>query len=129
MGEKKKGTEIDPPVESRRPHKATISTQRENMKSDSNFSWVEIETHGFSRPSHTTIDFRGSGPLTGHSRNGFIHHTLFAPSTELPKSSEGALGGLTCAFNFRAREMISMVYPSSSTEIMASALEELPRAL
>ena len=87
-GEKKKGTEIELPVEIRRPHKPTISTQRENMKSDSNFSWVEIETHGFSRPSHTTIDFRGSGPLTGHSRNGFTHHTLFAPSTELPKSSE-----------------------------------------
>jgi hypothetical protein len=26
MGEKKKGTEIDPPVESRRPHEPTIPT-------------------------------------------------------------------------------------------------------
>jgi hypothetical protein len=97
----KKGTEIsaqggcasgtEPPVEDRRPHKPTISTHRENVESESKCGWVEIETHGFSRPSHTAIDFRGSGPVTGHSCNGFIHHTLYAPSTELPKSSEGAL--------------------------------------
>ncbi|MDP2884561.1 MAG: hypothetical protein Q8P51_06030 [Ignavibacteria bacterium] len=129
MGEKKKGTEIEPPVESRRPYKPTISTHRESVESESECGWVEIETHGFSRPSHTAIDFRGSGPLSGNSRNGFIHHTLYAHSTELPKSSEGALGGLTCGFNFRACEMISMVYSFSRTEIMASALEELRRAL
>ena len=71
----------------------------------------------------------GPGPLTGHSRNGFIRHTLYAPNTERPKSLEGALGGLKCAFNFRACEMISLVYLFRCTEIMASALEELPRAL
>ncbi|MBF8294931.1 MAG: hypothetical protein HW389_1476 [Bacteroidetes bacterium] len=36
----------------------------------------------------------GFEPLTWHSRNGFIHHILFVPNTKLPKSSEGALGGL-----------------------------------
>jgi hypothetical protein len=71
----------------------------------------------------------GSESLTGHSRNSFVHQTLNSLGPELPKSSEGASGGLKCALNFRAREMISMVYSFSCTEIMASALEELPRAL
>ena len=110
MGEKKKGTEIELPVESRRPHKPTISTHRGKTDSESRCGWVEIETHGFSRLSHAAIDFRGSGPFTRHSPNDFIHHTLYAQSTELPKSSEGASGGLKCAFNFRACEMISMAY-------------------
>jgi len=87
-GEKKKGTEIELPVEIRRPHKPTISTHREKVDSESRYGWVEIETHGFSRPSHTAIDFRGYGQLTEHPRNGFIHHTLYDHSTELPKSSE-----------------------------------------
>jgi len=91
MGEKKKGTEIELPVESRRPHKPTISTHRGKTDSESRCGWVEIETHGFSRPSHAAIDFRGSGPFTRHSPSGFIHHTLYPQSTELPKLSEGAL--------------------------------------
>ena len=63
MGKKKKGTEIDLPAESHQPHKPTISTHRENVYSDSSYGRVEIETHGFSRPSHTAIDFRGRGHM------------------------------------------------------------------
>ena len=44
------------------------------------------------------------------NQNGCIHHTLYAHITELPKSSKGALGGPTSAFNFRACEIISTVH-------------------
>jgi hypothetical protein len=73
MGKKKKGTEIEPPVESRRPHRLTISTLREKVDLQVKCNWVEIETHGFSRPSHTAIDFRGRGHF-------FLQRTSRAPS-------------------------------------------------
>gem|GEM_PF-2792874 len=91
------GTEIELPVESCRLHKPTISTHREKADSESRCGWVEIETHGFSRPSHAAIDFRGFGPLTRNSPNGFVHHTLYAHSTEtaaLPYTQVTAQRGL-----------------------------------
>ncbi len=63
MGKKKKGTEIELPVENRQPHRPTISTNREKVNHSSMCGRVEIATDGFSRPSHTAIDFRGYGHM------------------------------------------------------------------
>jgi hypothetical protein len=58
MGKKKKGTEIEPLVDGRQPHKLTISTHQAKVDLQPKCSRVEIETHDLGRPSHTAIDFR-----------------------------------------------------------------------
>ncbi len=59
MGKKKKGAEIEQLVESRQLHELTISTGREKVNLQSTCYWVEIETHGFSRP-HTPPSISGA---------------------------------------------------------------------
>jgi hypothetical protein len=72
---------------SKRPRRAAIRTcQRfrpvERASSGSESGWVEIATHGLSRPTHTAIDFRGKGDRENVERtdSSIRPCILFAPS-------------------------------------------------